>query len=49
VTVIGRGWDRLTLPGKIVFTMVPLLISAAIKKEGYYEKMFIFWLIILHY
>jgi NADH-quinone oxidoreductase subunit H len=26
VTVIGRGWDRLTLPGKIVFTIVPLLI-----------------------
>ena len=27
MTVIGRGWDRLTLPGKIVFTIVPLLIA----------------------
>jgi NADH-quinone oxidoreductase subunit H len=26
VTVIGRSWNRLTLPGKIVFTVVPLLI-----------------------
>jgi NADH:ubiquinone oxidoreductase subunit H len=26
VTVIGRGWNRLTLPGKIVFTVVPVLI-----------------------
>jgi NADH-quinone oxidoreductase subunit H len=30
VTVIGRGWDRLTLPGKIVFTMVPLLIALTV-------------------
>jgi NADH-quinone oxidoreductase subunit H len=26
VTVIGRSWGRLTLPGKIVFTVVPLLV-----------------------
>jgi NADH-quinone oxidoreductase subunit H len=26
VTVIGRSWERLTLPGKVVFTVVPLLI-----------------------
>jgi NADH-quinone oxidoreductase subunit H len=30
VTVIGRGWDRLTLPGKVVFTVVPLLILAIV-------------------
>jgi NADH-quinone oxidoreductase subunit H len=30
VTVIGRSWDRLTLPGKIVFTIVPLLILATV-------------------
>jgi NADH-quinone oxidoreductase subunit H len=26
MTVIGRSWSRLTLPGKVVFTVVPLLI-----------------------
>ncbi len=26
MTVIGRGWSRLTLPGKVVFIAVPLLI-----------------------
>jgi NADH-quinone oxidoreductase subunit H len=26
MTVIGRSWNRLTLPGKIVFTAVPLLL-----------------------
>jgi NADH-quinone oxidoreductase subunit H len=26
MTVIGRSWERLTLPGKVVFTVVPLLI-----------------------
>ena len=26
MTVIGRSWGRLTLPGKIVFTVLPLLI-----------------------
>jgi NADH-quinone oxidoreductase subunit H len=25
VTVVGRTWSRLTLPGKVVFTVVPLL------------------------
>jgi NADH-quinone oxidoreductase subunit H len=28
VTVISRGWDRLTLPGKFVFIVVPLLVVA---------------------
>ncbi|HSL77551.1 MAG TPA: complex I subunit 1 family protein [Candidatus Limnocylindrales bacterium] len=26
MTVISRGWDRLTLPGKFLFVLVPLLI-----------------------
>jgi NADH-quinone oxidoreductase subunit H len=26
MTVIGRSWNRLTLPGKVVFTLVPLLL-----------------------
>jgi NADH:ubiquinone oxidoreductase subunit H len=26
VTVVGRTWNRLTLPGKVIFTLVPLLI-----------------------
>jgi NADH-quinone oxidoreductase subunit H len=30
VTVISRGWDRLTLPGKVVFTIVPLLIALTV-------------------
>ena len=30
MTVIGRGWDRLTLPGKIVFTVVPVLIALTV-------------------
>jgi NADH-quinone oxidoreductase subunit H len=30
MTVIGRSWGRLTLPGKIVFTLVPLLILATV-------------------
>jgi NADH-quinone oxidoreductase subunit H len=30
VTVIARGWDRLTLPGKVVFTLVPLLIALTV-------------------
>jgi len=30
MTVIGRSWGRLTLPGKIVFTVVPLLIVATV-------------------
>jgi NADH-quinone oxidoreductase subunit H len=28
MTVITRGWDRLTLPGKFLFILVPLLIVA---------------------
>jgi NADH-quinone oxidoreductase subunit H len=30
VTVIARGWDRLTLPGKIIFTVIPLLIALTV-------------------
>jgi NADH-quinone oxidoreductase subunit H len=30
MTVISRGWGRLTLPGKIVFTLVPLLIALTV-------------------
>ena len=30
MTVVGRSWNRLTLPGKIVFTVVPLLILLTI-------------------
>jgi hypothetical protein len=26
MTVIARGWERLTLPGKVIFTVVPLLL-----------------------
>ena len=26
MTVVGKSWNRLTLPGKIIFTVVPLLI-----------------------
>jgi NADH-quinone oxidoreductase subunit H len=26
VTTVARAWDRLTLPGKVVFTVVPLLL-----------------------
>jgi NADH-quinone oxidoreductase subunit H len=26
VTAVGRAWGRLTLPGKVVFTIVPLLV-----------------------
>ena len=28
MTVISRSWDRLTLPGKVVFTLVPILFAA---------------------
>jgi NADH-quinone oxidoreductase subunit H len=30
VTVVGRTWSRLTLPGKVVFTVVPLLVVLTI-------------------
>ncbi len=30
MTVIGRSWGRLTLPGKIVFTLVPLFSLATV-------------------
>ncbi len=30
MTVISRGWDRLTLSGKVVFTVVPLLLALTV-------------------
>jgi len=30
VTVVGRSWNRLTLPGKIIFTAVPVLIVLSV-------------------
>src|SRR5215207_2470807 len=30
MTVISRGWGRLTLPGKVIFTLVPLLVAATV-------------------
>jgi NADH-quinone oxidoreductase subunit H len=30
MTVLARGWNRLTLPGKVVFTAVPLLLALGI-------------------
>jgi NADH-quinone oxidoreductase subunit H len=30
VTAISRSWDRLTLPGKIIFTAIPILLAALI-------------------
>ena len=30
MTVISRGWGRLTLPGKIVFTVVPVLLALTV-------------------
>ena len=30
MTVVGKSWNRLTLPGKIIFTVVPLLIVLSI-------------------
>ena len=30
MTVINRTWDRLTLPGKVVFTIVPVLLATLI-------------------
>jgi NADH-quinone oxidoreductase subunit H len=30
VTVVAKSWNRLTLPGKIVFTVVPLLVIATV-------------------
>ena len=30
MTVVGRSWNRLTLPGKVVFTAVPLLLAALV-------------------
>ena len=34
MTVVGRAWDRLTLPGKIVFTVVPLLVLLTVGAVG---------------
>lgn len=30
MTSVSRAWGRLTLPGKIIFTMVPLLLAATV-------------------
>ena len=30
MTVISRGWDRLTLPGKVLFLLIPLFIAATV-------------------
>jgi NADH-quinone oxidoreductase subunit H len=30
MTVVGRSWNRLTLPGKVVFTIVPLLLAGLV-------------------
>ena len=30
MTVISRGWSRLTLPGKVVFTIVPVLLALTV-------------------
>ncbi len=30
MTVIARGWSRLTLPGKIVFTAIPLIVALTV-------------------
>jgi NADH-quinone oxidoreductase subunit H len=30
VTVVGKAWNRLTLPGKLVFTIVPFLLVGAL-------------------
>ena len=30
MTVVGRSWNRLTLPGKVIFTVVPLLLVLTI-------------------
>ena len=30
MTVIGKSWSRLTLPGKIIFTVVPVLLALTI-------------------
>jgi hypothetical protein len=30
MTVVGKSWNRLSLPGKIVFTIVPLLLVTAL-------------------
>ena len=30
MTVISKGWNRLTLPGKIVFTVIPVLIALTV-------------------
>src|ERR671912_1542457 len=30
MTVIARGWERLTLPGKFVFTIIPVLLALTI-------------------
>ena len=30
MTVVGKSWNRLTLPGKVIFTVVPLLVVVTV-------------------
>ena len=30
MTVVGKSWNRLTLPGKVIFTVVPVLIVVTV-------------------
>ncbi len=30
MTVLARSWGRLTLPGKVVFTLIPILVAATV-------------------
>ncbi len=30
MTVVGKTWNRLTLPGKVIFTAIPILIALTI-------------------
>src|SRR3954447_1091738 len=34
MTVVGKSWNRLTLPGKVVFTIVPLLLAGLVVAVG---------------
>ncbi|MEX1169984.1 MAG: hypothetical protein WEE50_07565, partial [Chloroflexota bacterium] len=30
MTVIARSWNRLTLPGKVIFTAVPIVVALTV-------------------
>src|SRR5688572_14568066 len=34
MTVVGKSWNRLTLPGKVIFTAVPLLLIMTLALAG---------------